>query len=212
MGESISPMKTATSISLYGPIRPASRPLEFPSLTSTVLSPIITNPYFSVSYLATVEITLTPDSQLPAVIVLNDLHYGLISIPNPLPITSLSLRYVPISDVVLIKILHRIPLLRKISIIEPDRVQRSKHLPVITEWFVNYLRKHPTLKIMELVFLATARSTCSKENGAMDMLEHRVTIGLLEDITIEISYGREMSAQTLERLKQLREQGIIATQ
>ncbi|KAK0496547.1 hypothetical protein EDD18DRAFT_1105656 [Armillaria luteobubalina] len=98
-----------------------------------IVRPIITNPFFSVSRLTNLEIILTSGSQLPAVILLNDLHYGLLSRPDPPAITSLSLQCVPISDAVLIKILDRIPLLRKLSIIESGRMQRSKHLPVITE-------------------------------------------------------------------------------
>ncbi|KAK0192002.1 hypothetical protein F5146DRAFT_487303 [Armillaria mellea] len=133
MGESISEIKTATYISLLGPIRPAPRPLESLSLTNTLLSPIITNPYFTLSHLVTLEITLTPDSQLPAVTLLNDLHYGLVSRSDPLPMTSLSLRYVPISDAMLINILDRIRLLRKLSVVEPNSGERSNHLPVITE-------------------------------------------------------------------------------
>ncbi|KAK0192043.1 hypothetical protein F5146DRAFT_1038104, partial [Armillaria mellea] len=133
-GESISEIRTATYISFSPrPMTPAPRPLESLSLTNTLLSPIITNPYFTFSRLVTLEIALTPDSQLPAATLLDDLHHGLVSRPDPPPITSLSLRYVPISDVMLINILDLIRLLRKLSIIEPNSGQRSEHLPVITE-------------------------------------------------------------------------------
>ncbi|KAK0232017.1 hypothetical protein EDD85DRAFT_98378 [Armillaria nabsnona] len=203
--------ETAIYTSLLGPINPVSRPLESLSLTNTLLSPIITNTSFSFSRLATLEIILTPNSEPAVATLLDDLQNCLVSKPDPPPITSLSLRCVPISDAELINILDRIPLLRKISIIEPDRGQRSNHLPVITEGFINCLREHPVLESIELVF-AAARSIFLEESGVMDMLEHRATVGLLKEVTIGIRHGREMSAQTLERLRQLREQGIMATQ
>ncbi|KAK0192049.1 hypothetical protein F5146DRAFT_1120025 [Armillaria mellea] len=178
---------------------------------SPSLNPIITNPSFSFSRLATLEIILTPDSKLPAAQLLDDLLNCLISKPDPPPITSLSLRYVPFSDADVISVLDHIPLLRKVSIIEPDREQRSKHLPVITEGFVNYLREHPVLESIELVLIA-ARPIFLKESGVMDMLEHRATLGLLNEVTLGIRHGTEMNAQILERLKRLREQGIVATQ
>ncbi|KAK0232055.1 hypothetical protein EDD85DRAFT_846309 [Armillaria nabsnona] len=206
-----SEMEIAIYTSLLGPINPVSRPLESLSLTNTLLSPIITNPSFSFSRLATLEIILTPDSKLPAATLLDDLQNCLVSKPDPPPITSLSLRYVPFSDADLINILDRIPLLRKISIIEPDRGQRSNHLPVITERFMNYLREHPVLESIELV-LAVTRSTLDKEGGVMDMLERRATLGLLKEVTIGIRHGGEMGAQALERLRRLREQEIMTTQ
>ncbi len=203
--------ETAIYTSLLGPINPVSRPLESLSLTNTLLGPIITNTSFSFPRLATLEIILTPDSELVVATLLDDLQNCLVLKPDPPPITSLSLRCVPISDAELINILDHIPLLRKISIIEPDRGQRSNHLPVITEGFINCLREHPVLESIELVF-AAARSIFLEESGVMDMLERRSTLGLLKEVTIGLRHGREMSAQTLERLRRLRVQGVIATQ
>ncbi|KAK0442173.1 hypothetical protein EV421DRAFT_1809813 [Armillaria borealis] len=202
-------MREKRTMAISIPTNPAPGLLESLSLTNTLLGPIMTNRSLSFSRLATLEIILTPDSELPAATLLDDLQYCLR--PDPPPITSLSLRYVPISDAELINILDRIPLLRKISIIEPDRGQRSNHLPVITEGFMNYLREHPVLESIELVF-AAARSIFLEESGVMDMLERRSTLGLLKEVTIGMRHGREMSAQTLERLRRLREQGIMATQ
>ncbi|KAK0482439.1 hypothetical protein IW261DRAFT_1467829 [Armillaria novae-zelandiae] len=192
----------------YIPINPSPSLLESLSLTNTLLSPIMKNPSFSSSRLATLEIILTRDSQLPAATLLRDLQYCLVSRSIPPPITSLSLRYVPISDAELINILDRIPLLREISIIEPDRRERPNLLSVITERFMNYLREHPTLESIELVLAAAS----DKEGVVMDMLERRAILGLLKEVTLGIRHGTEMNAQTLERLRRLREQGIMATQ
>lgn len=192
------------AISLPININPAPSILESLSLTNTRLSSIIINGPSSFSHLATLEIILTPDYKLPATTLLKDLQYCLVSRPDLLPITSLSLRYIPISDAELINILDRIPLLREISIIEPDRREQA----VLTELFMNYLREHPALESIELVLTATS----DKEGIVMDMLEQRATLGLLKEVTLGIRHGTEMSAQTLERLGRLREQGIMATQ
>ncbi|KAK0215612.1 hypothetical protein IW262DRAFT_1465307 [Armillaria fumosa] len=190
------------------PINPSPRLVSSLSLTNTLPSPIMTNPSFSFSRLATLEIILTPDSKLPAATLLKDLQYCLVSRSCPPPITFFSLRYVPISDAELINILDRMPLLREISIIEPDRRVPPNLLPVITERFMNYLREHPSLESIELVLAATS----DKEGVVMDMLERRATLGLLKEVTLGIRHGTEISAQTLERLGRLREQGIMATQ